>query len=171
MSGPEGVRRTGFASIRYVAKFGAAGLVATLMSVSVAWAECREDRIDLRDDGGSARFTVEIADDDAERSLGLMYREEMAEGHGMLFLFDPPRPVSFWMRNTPLPLDLIFIDSEGRVLNVLQGKPFSEEAIPSEGTAKAVLEVNAGLMDRYGMGRGTEARHPAFGQGAAWPCE
>ena len=57
-----------------------------------------------------------------------MFREEMAQSHGMLFLFDPPRPVAFWMRNTPLPLDLIFLDASGRVLNVIaDAVPFSEE--------------------------------------------
>lgn len=150
---------------------GAAGLALLAACIAqAASAQCREDLIDLRGDGGSARFSVEIADDDSERARGLMFREEMAEGHGMLFLFDPARPVSFWMRNTPLPLDLIFLDSEGRVLNVSQGVPFSEDPIPSEGDARAVLEVNAGLMDRYGLGQGAEARHPAFGGTAAWPC-
>ncbi len=158
-------RRAGRDSIRV-----ALGFVLGLSMAQGAWAQCRNDRIDLRDHGGSARFSVEIADDDAERSRGLMFREEMAEGHGMLFLFDPPRPVSFWMRNTPLPLDLIFIDPQGRVLNVLQGEPFSDAPIPSDGVARAVLEVNAGLMRRYGLEEGTEARHPAFGDQAAWPC-
>ncbi|MEC9432358.1 MAG: DUF192 domain-containing protein [Pseudomonadota bacterium] len=132
---------------------------------------CREDQIDLRGPQGAARFVVEIADDDEERARGLMFREEMAASHGMLFLFDPPRPVAFWMRNTPLPLDLIFMDAAGRVLNVIaDATPFSEEHLPSDGVTRAVLEVNAGLAARYGIGPGTQARHPGFGEDADWPC-
>lgn len=148
----------------------AATLVAAGASQAVA-AACRVDQIDLRGPEGAARFVVEIADDDEERARGLMFREEMAQSHGMLFLFDPPRPVAFWMRNTPLPLDLIFLDASGRVLNVIaDAVPFSEEHLPSDGVTRAVLEVNAGLAARYGIGPGAEARHPGFGAEADWPC-
>lgn len=100
-----------------------------------------------------------------------MFREDLARSAGMLFLFDPPRDVSFWMRDTPLPLDLIFLDAAGRVIRVSQGEPFSEDRIPSGGVVRAVLEVNAGLMQAYGLGEGAEARHRAFEEGApAWPC-
>ena len=71
----------------------------------------------------------------------------------------------------PLPLDLIFLDASGRVLNVIaDAVPFSEEHLPSDGVTRAVLEVNAGLAARYGIGPGAEARHPGFGAEADWPC-
>ncbi|MEM6742640.1 MAG: DUF192 domain-containing protein [Pseudomonadota bacterium] len=128
--------------------------------------------MDLRGEGGAAaRFAVEVADTPETRSRGLMFRESMPRSAGMLFIFDPPREVAFWMKNTPLPLDLIFFDEAGQVIRVSQGVPFSEDRIPSGGVVRAVLEVNEGLMQAYGLGVGAEARHPAFAQGdPAWPC-
>lgn len=146
--------------------------IALLGTAPVASAAaCRETQIDLRGEGGSSRFSLEIADDPEERARGLMFRETMAAGHGMLFLFDPPHEVAFWMRNTPLPLDMVFLDAEGRVLNVIaNATPFTDDPRPSEGAARAVLEINGGLAARLGIAKGTIARHPAFGPGAAWPC-
>lgn len=148
----------------------AAGL--WLLLAGAAFAQCREDVIDLRGPEGAARFSVEIADDPQERARGLMHREDLPESRGMLFLFDRAAPRAFWMKNTPLPLDLIFLDAGGRVLNVIrEAEPFSEASLPSQGDALAVLEINGGLADRYGIGRGAEARHPHFDPAAAaWPC-
>lgn len=148
------------------------GLAAAAALSAPAVAACREDVVDLKAGDASARFTVEIADDMFERARGLMHRTEMPLGHGMLFLFDPPRAVAFWMKDTPLPLDMIFIDETGTVLNVIaNAEPFTEDPRPSEGVALAVLEVNGGLAERYGIGKGAVVRHPAFGEAAAWPCE
>tara|TARA_R110000751_G_scaffold12683_16_gene43438 strand:- start:56 stop:538 length:483 start_codon:yes stop_codon:yes gene_type:complete len=148
------------------------GLALALALSAPALAACREDVVELKADDASARFTVEIADTALERAQGLMHREDMAAGHGMLFLFDTPRPVSFWMKNTPLPLDMIFIDETGEVLNVIaNAEPFTEDPRPSEGDTRAVLEINGGLAERYGIGAGALVRHPAFGDEAAWPCE
>ncbi|MDF2232152.1 DUF192 domain-containing protein [Albimonas sp. CAU 1670] len=148
------------------------GLAVAAAMSGPALAACREGVVDLKSDGAQARFTVEIADDPEERARGLMHREEMAAGHGMLFLFDEPRPVAFWMKNTPLPLDMIFLDETGVVLNVIaNAEPFTEDPRPSEGDTRAVLEINGGLAERYGIAKGTLARHPAFGTQAAWPCD
>jgi len=128
--------------------------------------------VDLRGDGGQSRFTVEIADTPETRARGLMFREELATSAGMLFLFDPPRDVAFWMRNTPLPLDLIFVDERGEVIRVsADAVPFSDDRIPSGGVVRAVLEVNAGLAARFGIAEGDQMRHPAFaGADPLWPC-
>jgi len=153
----------------------AAGCLAAalaLVSAGVAGAACREDVVDLRGPGGLARFTVEIADEPEERARGLMFREEMPDSHGMLFVFDEVQPVSFWMRNTPMSLDLLFVAQDGTVRRVTEDAvPFSEETMPSGGPVRAVLEVKAGMAERYGLEEGAEMRHPAFGPEAAWPCD
>ncbi|MEM7499290.1 MAG: DUF192 domain-containing protein [Pseudomonadota bacterium] len=124
---------------------------------------CRPDSVILETDAGAVRYTVEIADEPAEHAQGLMFREEMAEDAGMLFLFAAPRRASFWMRNTFIPLDMIFIGPDGRVLNVeADTVPFSEAPRNSDGDAAAVLEVNAGQAAAQGIGAGTLVRHPAL---------
>lgn len=112
---------------------------------------------------GPQTFYAEIADDERERAQGLMFRREMASDHGMLFLFDAPEQLGFWMRNTYIPLDLIFIDENGRVLNIAErAQPYSEANIPSRGPAKAVLEINGGLSSELGIAEGDRVRHPSL---------
>jgi len=112
---------------------------------------------------GVQTFHVEIADNDAEREQGLMYRRSMAADHGMLFDFNPPQPVSFWMHNTFLPLDLIFIGADGRILNIAaNATPFSDDNIPSAGPARGVLELNAGRAAALGILPGDRVRHRIF---------
>jgi uncharacterized membrane protein (UPF0127 family) len=134
---------------------------------------CRADVIDIRGPGGVVRFAIEIADTVDERARGLMYRTHLDEGAGMLFIFAPPREVAFWMRNTPLPLDLVFIDASGAVKRVsADAVPFSDAAIPSYAEVTAVLEINAGLAARFGIVEGAAARHPAFAAtNPVWPCD
>ncbi|MCO5066010.1 MAG: DUF192 domain-containing protein [Rhizobiaceae bacterium] len=113
-------------------------------------------------DAGSeqASFKVEVADDSSERSRGLMFRREMAADHGMLFVFQKQQPLAFWMKNTILPLDLVFIDQEGVVQAVLPGTPFSEAPISPGVPSKFVLELNQGTAARLGIGPGDEVVHP-----------
>jgi uncharacterized membrane protein (UPF0127 family) len=93
-------------------------------------------------------FEVEIADDDGERTLGLMFRTEMAEDHGMLFIFPNEAPRSFWMKNTRIPLDILYFDSEQILVSMQQDVPPCRTpqcpGYPSEGPARYVLELNAG---------------------------
>ncbi len=90
----------------------------------------------------------------------------------MLFIYEAPAELTFWMRNTLISLDLIFIDATGRVTRVHHdARPLDETLIPSQGKALAVLEVNGGMARALGIGPGSELRHPAFDQDrAAWPC-
>jgi len=133
---------------------------------------CAEERVDLRGDWGLARFTVELADDPSERSLGLMHRETMARSAGMLFAYDKPQFVSFWMRNTLIPLDMIFMDETGRVMRVHENAiPLDETGIPGGEGIQYVLEINGGLARRLGIDEGSELRHPIIGAVAAWPCK
>ena len=101
------------------------------------------------------RFRVEEARSEAEQSKGLMFRTAMGADEGMIFPMNPPRQASFWMRNTVIPLDIIFIGSDRRVLNVAANAvPYSEEPLPSVGAAAAVLELTGGRAAQLGIGPG-----------------
>jgi len=108
---------------------------------------------------------VEVARTPEEQSRGLMFRRGLAPDAGMLFLNDPPRVMTMWMRNTILPLDMIFFDPQGRVTRIVERTvPFSEAIIPSGGPVRGVLEVNAGTAARLGLKPGDRIAHPAVGQ-------
>ncbi|MEZ5755668.1 MAG: DUF192 domain-containing protein [Paracoccaceae bacterium] len=144
-----------------------------LIPGAVLAASCAPDVVELRGPGGQQRFSVELADDGAERAQGLMFRESMPMSSGMLFVYEAPQRASFWMKNTLIPLDMIFADETGRVTRV------HAEAIPGDTTpvdggdgVRFVLEINGGLAARMGIVPGAALRHPAIPQDrAAWPCE
>jgi len=147
-------------------------VVAWLLVAAPALASCAPDRVVLRGDWGRAAFRVEVADSPAERSQGLMHRESLPRQAGMLFVYEEPQPVSFWMKNTLIPLDMLFIGADGVVRRVHENAtPLDETPIPGGREIFAVLEINGGLADVYGIEAGTQVRHPAFGARAAWPCE
>jgi len=147
------------------------GLPAVLSAGAALAAGCAADRIDLRGPWGAASFTVEVADEPQERAVGLMNRTEMAPSHGMLFVYERPQRATFWMRNTLIPLDMIFADARGVVTKVHErAQPLDERVIDGGRDVAFVLEVNAGLASRLGVAPGTQLRHPAIGQGA-WPCD
>jgi uncharacterized membrane protein (UPF0127 family) len=109
------------------------------------------------------KFSVEVMRDDSQRARGLMYRRFMPADRGMLFDFKREEPVSMWMKNTYLSLDMVFIDRTGRVVNVAENtEPLSERIIPSGAPAFAVLELNAGTARRIGLKVGDRLRHPMF---------
>jgi uncharacterized membrane protein (UPF0127 family) len=114
--------------------------------------------------GSGARhvFQVEVADDPGERAQGLMFRRSMAADHGMLFDFRTSAEVGFWMENTYLPLDLLFIRADGRIARISRGTPLSREVIPSGEPVLAVLELNAGTAARLGIRPGDLVRHRVF---------
>jgi len=101
---------------------------------------------------------VELAATAAEQEMGLMFRTRMGADEGMLFPMNPPRQAYFWMRNTVLPLDIIFIGADRRVLNVIQAKPYDETPLPSAGKAGAVLELNVGRAAQLGIRPGTRVQ-------------
>lgn len=147
-------------------------LLAAAVLTGPALAACRPDTVELRGEAGRARFTVEVADTAEERSKGLMFRESMPSSAGMLFVYPAPQRASFWMKNTLIPLDMIFVDSAGRVTRVHEGAvPGDETAIDGGEDVSLVLEINAGLAARLGVAPGSELRHPAVDPTlAAWPC-
>jgi uncharacterized protein len=108
-------------------------------------------------------FSVEMATSEQEKETGLMYRKELADGKGMLFDFSPEQEVSMWMKNTFIPLDMIFIRADGRILRIAENtEPQSTRIIPSRGLAKGVLEVIAGTAKKYGIEPGDRVGHPLF---------
>ncbi|MEO0061750.1 MAG: hypothetical protein RLZZ08_310 [Pseudomonadota bacterium] len=109
--------------------------------------------------GGTHQFRVEMARTPEQQQMGLMFRKAMGADEGMLFPYAQPRRLSFWMKNTVLPLDIIFIDPDGKVVNVAANAvPYSEEPLSSAGPASAVLELNAGRAAQLGIGPGTAIR-------------
>lgn len=138
-----------------------------------AAADCEPGAAELRGEWGSVRFRVDLADDPEERAQGLMHVEEMPAMDGMLFVYERPQTASFWMRNTLIPLDMIFLDETGTVTRIHENAvPLDETPIPGGDDVLAVLEVNGGMAGRLGIAPGTELRHPAMPQdAAAWPCE
>ncbi|WP_372992451.1 DUF192 domain-containing protein [Sulfitobacter sp.] len=143
-----------------------------LLASAAAAADCSENAVTLRGDWGQARFSVEIADDAAERGRGLMFRESMPASTGMLFIYDKPQRASFWMRNTLIPLDMLFIDSHGVVKHIHHNAiPHDETPISGGDNLLSVLEINGGLAKRMGITVGSELRHRAFADlNPAWPC-
>jgi uncharacterized membrane protein (UPF0127 family) len=122
--------------------------------------------VDVVSDTGVHGFTVEIADTPEEQRRGLMYRRELAADAGMLFLYEREEPLSYWMHNTYISLDIIYIDSEGRIVSIQRNaQPLSDISLPSYEPAIAALEVNGGTADQLGFGEGDIVRHPFFEQG------
>jgi uncharacterized protein len=147
-------------------------LLSILPALAQAQAACAPDRVDLRFPTGSESFTVELADTPDERARGLMFRPTLDPAAGMLFVYETPREASFWMKNTLIPLDMIFADSAGRVTRVHSNAiPGDLNAISGGPGVVYVLEINGGLADRLGIVPGAELRHPAVPPAtAAWPC-
>lgn len=146
--------------------------VAWLFSAVAVLATCAEDTVWIRGDFGEARFAVELADDPQERARGLMHRETMPLSAGMLFIYPAPQPLSFWMRNTLIELDMLFVDPTGTIRNIHhRAQPLDETPIQGGTGLTHVLEINGGLARQMGLSVGDQLRHPSFAQtAAAWPC-
>lgn len=153
------------------ARLGLALLLA--LWAGAAAAACRDGAVELRGDWGTARISVEIADEPSAQARGLMHRDRLAAMAGMLFVYDRPQRVSFWMRNTLIPLDMIFADPAGRITRIHENAmPHDETPIPGGEGVQLVLEVNGGLAGRLGLTEGDVMRHPRIDPArAAWPCD
>lgn len=115
----------------------------------------------LHTQSGDYAFAVEIADDNDERAQGLMFRDKLAANSGMLFDFQTERPVAFWMKNTFIPLDMIFVSADGIVKNVhANAFPQDPTSIPSDGPVRFVLEIPAGRSKEIGLKAGDRMDHP-----------
>lgn len=118
----------------------------------------------IRTEKGPQKFRIELADNDATRARGMMFRTSMAPDAGMLFDFKQEQMASFWMRNTLIPLDMLFIKADGTILNIHQRAiPRDETGINSTGPVRAVLELNGGTASRLGIKAGDRVEHGIFG--------
>jgi uncharacterized membrane protein (UPF0127 family) len=151
----------------------AALALASATALAARADDCAPGFVDLRDADTTLRFTVEVADSAEERSQGLMFRERMPKFSGMLFVYETPQPVAFWMKNTLIPLDILFFDDAGRLVRVKSdARPHDETPIIGGESIRYVLEINGGLAEQLGIEPGAELRHPAVTEGTAvWPCE
>ena len=146
--------------------------IAVFGVTGAAFAACTEDTVSVRGDFGSVQFTVDVADSMGERSRGLMFVEQMAPTQGMLFVYDSPQSVSFWMRNTLIPLDMVFVGGDGIIDNIHENAvPLDETPIFGGDDIQYVLEINGGMAARLGMDVGDEMQHPSFADTSVWPCE
>jgi hypothetical protein len=137
--------------------------VAAILVVTAAHAG-GEAKIEITSKTGVHAFAVELANNDDERSRGLMFRKELPEGRGMLFDFQKDQPVEFWMHNTFISLDMIFITGDGRILRIAEKtEPFSDRLIPSGGPVRAVLEVIAGTARKDALAPGDRITGSIFG--------
>lgn len=130
---------------------------------SVPQGDSLEQLTVVTDNGRTHAFQVEVAKTDEQRARGLMFRKFMPQDRGMLFDFKTEQPVMMWMRNTYIPLDMVFIARDGRVINVAENtEPLSERTIASAAPAFAVLELNAGVAQKIGLKSGHRIEHPLF---------
>jgi uncharacterized protein len=147
-------------------------LVTVLFAACLAFAAAAPARaagratIEIVSKTGVHAFAVELATTNAELERGLMFRKSLPEGQGMLFDFKVDQPVSFWMHNTYIPLDMIFINGRGRIAHIVENAtPMSDTLIPSQYPVRAVLEVIAGTADKLGIAVGDQVTGSIFGGG------
>ncbi|MEL6324252.1 MAG: DUF192 domain-containing protein [Pseudomonadota bacterium] len=137
-----------------------------LISAAVLWSAAAIAQLsELVIEDGEQRhvFQVELADEPEEISRGLMERTDLPRDHGMIFDFGEPREANMWMRNTPLPLDMLFIAADGRIMAIAKNtRPYSERIINPGIPVKSVLELNAGVSDELGISPGDTVRHSVF---------
>ena len=137
-------------------------VVGLLLATAPAVPAGRET-LEIASKTGVHAFSVEMATTEAEREKGLMYRKSLPEGQGMLFDFHHDQEVGFWMKNTYIPLDMIFIRSDGRIMRIAENtEPLSEKIVPSNGAVRAVLEVIGGTARKLGIAPGDRVAGSIF---------
>ena len=130
-------------------------------ALSVSLHAAGMDTVSVRTTSGDVAWTVDLASNGETRATGLMHRQSLPDGTGMLFRFDQTRPVSMWMKNTFVPLDMVFADESGLITHIHRGAvPQSLDIISSRGPVRYVLEIIAGAADRHGLAVGQRMRHP-----------
>ena len=121
------------------------------------------EKLSIETASGTQTFTVEVVREEKERNHGLMFRRKMKRTHGMLFDYDPPVRIAFWMKNTYISLDIIFIGADGRIINIAERTtPLSLDHLPAAGPARGVLEINGGLSAKLGIKPGDKVHHALF---------
>ena len=141
-------------------------LAAFSAPVAAQAASLRQEPLEIVTAERTIRLTVEIADTEASRNQGMMFRKSIAPDRGMLFDFKSPRPAAFWMKNTFIPLDILFITADGHVLTIARNAvPHSQTPIPSGGQILGVLEIGGGQAAKLGIYPGDLIKHRIFKRG------
>ena len=139
--------------------------ISVVASVELALADCAKDHVHLSGDWGTAQFAVKLADDDAERAQGLMYIDSIGQFSGMLFIYDAPQKVAFWMKNTLIYLDILYFTAQGKLLDLHENAiPGDLTPLRSSGPVQYVLEINAGLAKTLKLGPDTVLIHASLAQ-------
>jgi uncharacterized membrane protein (UPF0127 family) len=148
--------RRGFLAVLALAWLGLAGPIAAATPLRV-------ERLEILAASGPVVFQVEIADTDASREQGLMFRKNLGPNKGMLFDFKRPQQAAFWMKNTLIPLDILYIAADGRIVSIARNAvPHSEVPIPSGGVVLGVLEIAGGRAAQLGIYPGDRVKHRIF---------
>jgi uncharacterized membrane protein (UPF0127 family) len=120
-------------------------------------------------DIGNRKFTIEVAMTDEQQQTGLMYRDSMPADHGMIFVFPDEEERSFWMKNTRIPLDIAYLDKNGKVVSIKSMKPFDLTGIDSDGPAKYAIELNVNVAKQIGLKAGDIVKIPEFSSASKRP--
>jgi uncharacterized protein len=140
-----------------------AAAVAFFLALGVPLSAAETQTLEIVTANGVHSFAVELVANDADRAKGLMYRRELPEGRGMLFDFQREQAIAMWMQNTFIPLDMIFINADGRIRRIAENtEPLSTATIPSGGPVRGVLEVIGGTAKKFGIKAGDRVGHPIF---------
>lgn len=130
---------------------------------AAASATMQDEKLDLITATGTRSITIEVARTPEQQAKGLMFRNHLDDDRGMLFPHEAPREVSMWMRNTYIPLDMVFIKADGTVHRIaVRTEPLSDAIVSSQGDVSAVLELAGGASERLGLKVGDKVRHPFF---------
>ena len=156
------IRRTVLAVIAAAALSGCAGAPNAKPEACQPQPTLRTEPLEIVSEGRRARFSVEVADDVHKREVGLMCRTSLAPDRGMLFDFKTPQEVAFWMHNTLIPLDMVFIGADGRVFSVASARPLDDTPVPAGGPVRAVLEIPGGRARQLGILPGDKVAHRIF---------
>lgn len=151
-------------------------LVVAMLAISepsALLANCKDNQLEVKGDWGMVRFRVEIADTPESHNRGLMGRESLGLSQGMFFVFEKPGPANFWMKDTLIPLDMIFIDETGQITTINhQAEPLTTTTFFGGNAISFVLEINGGLAKKLGISEGDLVRHPRINHDlAAWACK
>ena len=149
------------------ALFALLSLVALAFASVPSEAEMRRESLSLVTAAGERKIDIEVARTPDEQTLGLMFRTALPDTSGMLFPYGPARELTMWMKNTYIPLDMVFIRADGTIHRIeAMTEPFSEATVASQGPVTSVLELNGGAAARLGLKAGDTVRHAVFGNAA-----
>jgi uncharacterized protein len=137
--------------------------VMSAFNFNVAQAQLKREQLSLVTAAGDQVITIEIAETLEQKAQGLMFRKSLDDRAGMLFPYGQPQEITMWMKNTYIPLDMVFIKTDGTIHRIeVMTEPFSEATVASQGQVAAVLELNGGAAARLGLKAGDKVRHPIF---------